>query len=93
MTISARNRLKGTIEEVVLGTVMAHVVVCVGDNLIESAITRRKCRRATAQERRRGDRNHKVYRGNDAEGLRALSTRSLHHAPTVRDVCRWERQS
>lgn len=41
MTISARNRLKGTVEEVVLGTVMAHVVVKVGDNLIESAITRR----------------------------------------------------
>jgi molybdopterin-binding protein len=33
--------LKGTVEEVVLGTVMAHVVVKVGDNLIESAITRR----------------------------------------------------
>jgi molybdopterin-binding protein len=41
MTISARNRLQGTVEEVVLGTVMAHVVVKVGDNLIESAITRR----------------------------------------------------
>lgn len=41
MPISARNRLKGTVEEVVLGTVMAHVVVRVGDNLIESAITRR----------------------------------------------------
>ena len=41
MTISARNRLQGTVEEVVLGTVMAHVVVKVGENLIESAITRR----------------------------------------------------
>jgi ABC-type molybdate transport system ATPase subunit len=41
MALSARNRLKGTVEEVVLGTVMAHVVVRVGDNLIESAITRR----------------------------------------------------
>ena len=41
MPISARNRLKGTVEEVVLGTVMAHVVVRVGENLIESAITRR----------------------------------------------------
>lgn len=41
MTLSARNRLKGTVEEVVLGTVMAHVIVRVGDNLIESAITRR----------------------------------------------------
>ena len=41
MALSARNRLTGTVEEVVLGTVMAHVVVRVGDNLIESAITRR----------------------------------------------------
>ncbi|HXY07755.1 MAG TPA: TOBE domain-containing protein [Terriglobales bacterium] len=40
-TISARNKLRGTIEEVQLGDVMAHVVVRVGDNLIESAITRR----------------------------------------------------
>jgi molybdopterin-binding protein len=40
MPISARNKLRGTIEEVELGD-MAHVVVRVGDNLIESAITRR----------------------------------------------------
>src|ERR1700729_1369171 len=39
--ISARNKLRGTIEEIQLGDVMAHVVVRVGDNLIESAITRR----------------------------------------------------
>lgn len=41
MTLSARNKLRGQIEEVVLGDVMAHVVVRVGDNLIESVITRR----------------------------------------------------
>ncbi len=41
MPISARNKLRGKIEEVQLGDVMAHVVVRVGDNLIESAITRR----------------------------------------------------
>ena len=41
MSISARNKLLGKIEEVQLGDVMAHVVVRVGDNLIESAITRR----------------------------------------------------
>jgi molybdopterin-binding protein len=41
MPISARNKLRGTIEEVELGDVMAHVVVRVGENLIESAITRR----------------------------------------------------
>ena len=41
MTLSARNQLKGTVEEIQLGGVMAHVVVRVGDNLIESVITRR----------------------------------------------------
>jgi molybdopterin-binding protein len=41
MPISARNKLRGQIEEIQLGDVMAHVVVRVGDNLIESAITRR----------------------------------------------------
>jgi molybdopterin-binding protein len=32
---------RGTIEEIQLGDVMAHVVVRIGDNLIESVITRR----------------------------------------------------
>jgi molybdopterin-binding protein len=41
MTLSARNRLDGKIEELQLGGVMAHVVIRVGDNLIESVITRR----------------------------------------------------
>ena len=41
MALSARNQLKGTVEEVLLGNVMAHVVLSVGDNVIESAITRR----------------------------------------------------
>ena len=41
MTLSARNQLQGTVEELQFGGVMAHVVVRVGDNLIESVITRR----------------------------------------------------
>jgi len=41
MTLSARNRLKGKIEELQLGGVMAHVVIRVGENLIESVITKR----------------------------------------------------
>lgn len=41
MTLSARNKLEGTIEELQLGGVMAHVTVRVGNNLIESVITRR----------------------------------------------------
>ena len=40
MPLSARNQLSGTIEEIKLGSVMAHVAVRVGDNLIESVITR-----------------------------------------------------
>jgi molybdopterin-binding protein len=41
MTLSARNRLTGTVVEVEYGGVMAHVVIRVGDNLIESVITKR----------------------------------------------------
>jgi molybdopterin-binding protein len=39
--ISARNQLKGKITEIVLGDVMAHITVRVGQNLIESVITRK----------------------------------------------------
>lgn len=41
MTLSARNRLKGKITELEFGGVMAHIVIRVGDNLIESVITKR----------------------------------------------------
>ena len=41
MTLSARNRLVGKVTEIQLGGVMAHVVMRVGDNVIESVITRR----------------------------------------------------
>ena len=40
MALSARNQLPGIIEDVHLGDIMAHVVVKVGPNLIESVITR-----------------------------------------------------
>lgn len=40
MALSARNQLPGTIEDIQVGDIMAHVVVKVGDNLIESVITR-----------------------------------------------------
>ena len=38
MTLSARNRLEGKIVELQLGGVMAHVVVRIGENLIESVL-------------------------------------------------------
>jgi molybdopterin-binding protein len=41
MPISARNQLEGKVVEVTLGDIMAHVVVRIGKNQIESVITRR----------------------------------------------------
>jgi molybdopterin-binding protein len=41
MTLSARNHLIGTIDEIQWGDILVHVTVRVGDNLIESVITRR----------------------------------------------------
>lgn len=40
MALSARNQLPGVVEEVQMGSIMAHVVVKVGESLIESVITR-----------------------------------------------------
>jgi molybdopterin-binding protein len=50
MTLSARNQLKGTIEEIQLGGVMAHVVVRIGENLVESVITRRSAEEMTLKK-------------------------------------------
>jgi molybdopterin-binding protein len=41
MRISARNRLIGKIEELQIGDIMAHVVVSVGEHVVESVISRR----------------------------------------------------
>jgi molybdopterin-binding protein len=41
MSISARNQLKGKITEIILGDVMAHLTIRVGQNLIDSVITRK----------------------------------------------------
>jgi molybdopterin-binding protein len=41
MTLSARNRLVGKVTEIEFGGVVAHVVLRVGDNVIESVITKR----------------------------------------------------
>ncbi len=40
MSISARNHLKGKITDLKLGDVMAHVTIKVGQNIVESVITR-----------------------------------------------------
>lgn len=41
MTLSARNQLEGTIESVLMGTIMAHITVRVDGNVVDSVITRR----------------------------------------------------
>jgi molybdopterin-binding protein len=41
MSLSARNQLQGVVNDIQLGGVMAHVTVRVGDNVVESVITRR----------------------------------------------------
>ncbi len=40
MALSARNQLTGKVKEIHIGDIMAHVTVKVGQNLIESVITR-----------------------------------------------------
>ena len=41
MSISARNQLKGKVTEVILGDVMAHITIRIGQNLVDSVITRK----------------------------------------------------
>lgn len=40
MPLSARNHLKGVVTDVLLGTVTALVTIKVGDNVVESVITK-----------------------------------------------------
>jgi molybdopterin-binding protein len=48
-----RNKLRGTVEEIQLGDIMAHIVVRVGENVIESVITGRS---AEELKLKKGDR-------------------------------------
>ena len=50
MAISARNQLKGEITEVILGNVMAHITIRVGQNLIDSVITRKSAEELKLKE-------------------------------------------
>ena len=52
MTLSARNQLAGTVESVTLGDIMAHVVVSIGGQQVESIITRAS---AEAMNLKKGD--------------------------------------
>jgi molybdopterin-binding protein len=62
MALSARNQLAGTVEEVKLGTIMALVSVRIGDNIIESAITRAS---AEALNLKKGDRVRAIIKATE----------------------------
>ena len=62
MALSARNQLPGIVEEVKLGTVMAFVGIRVGDQIIESAITRAS---AEALKLKKGDRVHAIVKATE----------------------------
>jgi molybdopterin-binding protein len=60
--LSARNQIEGTITELEIAGVMAHVTVKVGKNLIESVITRRS---AEEMKLRVGDRVSAVIKSTE----------------------------
>ena len=49
MTLSARNKLKGKVTEVKLGDVVAQITIQVGNNLVESIITRQSAEEMNLQ--------------------------------------------
>jgi molybdopterin-binding protein len=69
MTLSARNHLPGIVEEITLGGVMAHVVVRLGSNVVESVIHAQERRGDEAEEGRHGHRHHQVHGSHAAERL------------------------
>lgn len=52
MTLSARNQLTGTVESITLGDIMAHVVIRIAGQQVESVITRAS---AEAMNLKKGD--------------------------------------
>jgi len=62
MALSARNQLPGIVEDVKLGTITAQVVVKVGDNQVESVITRTSVEEMGL---RRGDAVHVVIKSTE----------------------------
>jgi molybdopterin-binding protein len=62
MSLSARNQLPGTVEDIQIGDIMAHVVVRVGENIIESVITRNS---AEELKLKKGDRVRVVVKSTE----------------------------
>ena len=62
MTLSARNQLTATVESITLGDIMAHVVMQIGDQQIESVITRTS---AEAMNLKKGDKVRAVIKSTE----------------------------
>jgi molybdopterin-binding protein len=62
MELSARNQLPGIVEEVHLGDIMARIVVKVGENAIESVITRQSAEELALKK---GDSVHVVVKSTE----------------------------
>ena len=50
MALSARNSLRGIVDDIILGDVLAHVTIKVGEDVIESVITRRSAEELKLQK-------------------------------------------
>lgn len=61
MPLSARNHLKGVVTDVLLGTVTALVTIKVGDNVVESVITKQS---AEELKLKKGDQGYCCNQGN-----------------------------
>jgi molybdopterin-binding protein len=79
MTLSARNRLEGKIVELQLGGV-AHVVMRVGDNLIESVITKRS---ADEMHLKVGDTVSAIIKSTEVSWKSNRTAASLTYEPEV----------
>jgi molybdopterin-binding protein len=62
MELSARNQLPGVIDQVQLGDIMARIVVKVGDNIVESVITRQSAEELALKK---GDSVHVVVKSTE----------------------------
>lgn len=62
MTLSARNQLTATVESVSLGDIMAHVVMSIGDQHIDSVITRAS---AESMNLKKGDKVRAVIKSTE----------------------------
>jgi len=83
MPLSARNHLPGIIDDIQMGDVMAHVSVRVGDNIVDSVITRRS---AEEMGLKKGDRVTAVVKATEVMLSKEWSIADSHFKPVETDL-------